>query len=119
MKDEHERLFETLEPPPGGLVGLRERIERDARRRVRLRRVQAVAAATVLVALVSWTAFSPRGEPDTLPAEFDLVRMSLGLLAPPSETLTIPEDRRSETAVRRVPLPTDEVVFYLVGSIQE
>lgn len=114
-----ERLFDTLEPPAGGLVRLRGRIARDTRRRARRRRVRSVAAATLLVAMVSWAAIGPRGQQPPLPAEFDLVRMSLGLLAVPAEALTIPESRRSETAVRRVPLPTDQVVFYLVGSIQE
>ncbi len=71
-----------------------------ARRRVR--RGQAVAAS-LLVALVSWAAFGPSDQPDPLPAELDLVRMTLGLLAAPAETLTIPVDERSKTAIRRVP----------------
>jgi len=45
--------------------------------------------------------------------------MALGQLAPPVEPVTLPEAARMSTAVRRVPLPTDEVVFYLIGSIQE
>lgn len=85
---------------------------------MRVRRGQAVAAS-LLVALVSWAAFGPSDQPDPLPAELDLVRMTLGLLAAPAETLTIPVDERSKTAIRRVPLPTDQVVFYLVGSIQD
>ena len=45
--------------------------------------------------------------------------MSLGLSAAPSEPLTIPAEQRAYTAVHRVPLSTDQVVFYLIGSIQE
>ena len=119
MNDDSKKLFETLEPPPRGLAGLRGRIARDARRRVRVRRAQALAAATAVVAIVSWATVGPRSRPAPLPAEFDLVLMHLGLLTSPSEALTIPADQRGATAVRRVPLPTDQVVFYMVGSIQD
>ena len=119
MRDTSERVLRTLEPPPGGLIALRARIARDAHRRVGVRRLQVVAGTTLLVGLVTWAAVDWRGQRDTLPAEFDLVRMSLGLSAAPSEPLTIPVAQRTHTAARRVPLPTDQVVFYLIGSIQE
>jgi hypothetical protein len=105
-------VLRTLEPPPGGLAQLRARIERDAGWPVGARRLQVVTAATLLLAFVTWAGVDWRGQRDTLPAEFDLVQMSLGLSAAPSEPLTIP-------AVHRVPLSTDQVVFYLIGSIQE
>ena len=54
-----------------------------------------------------------------MPPELDLVRIQLGQLAAPSAPLTIPADRRDHIAVRRVPLPTEDVIFYLVDSIQE
>ena len=119
MTDTSETVLSTLESPPGGLAGLRARIARDARRRVAVRRLQVAAVATLVVALVTWAGVGWRGQQDTLPAEFDLVRMHLGLLDVPSEPLTIPAEQRIHTAVRRVPLATDQVVFYLVGSIQD
>ena len=119
MNHNPERVFETFEPPPGGLARLRERIDRRMGWRARVRYVPAATAASLLVALVSWTAFNPGGRPAPPPAELDLIRMHLGLLASPSETLTIPVDQRSTTAIRRVPLPTDQVVFYMVGSIRD
>ena len=114
-----DRIFSQLEPLPGGLAGLRERIERDAHRRVRLRRVQASVAATLLAALVGWAIWGPRTNQSKSSPELDLVRIHLGLLPSPSKAVTIPEDRRNDLAVRRVPLPTDQVVFYRVGSIEE
>jgi hypothetical protein len=45
--------------------------------------------------------------------------MALGQIAPPIEPVTLPDVARVSTAVLRVPLPTDEVVFYLIGSIQD
>lgn len=119
MRDTSERVLRTLEPPPGGLAQLRARIERDAGWPVGARRLQVVTAATLLLAFVTWAGVDWRGQRDTLPAEFDLVQMSLGLSAAPSEPLTIPAEQRAYTAVHRVPLSTDQVVFYLIGSIQE
>jgi len=118
MNERRERLFDVLEPPPGGLAGLRARIERDGRRRARSRRVQLLAAATLVAVLAGWSVFAPRGGGEQLPTQFDFARMSVGQLPWPSETLTVPEDRRDEIAVRRVSLPTDEVVFYLVASVE-
>jgi hypothetical protein len=43
--------------------------------------------------------------------------MGLGQLAVPDEPVTIPAHRRGDIAVQRVPLPTDQVVFYLVASM--
>ena len=119
MTDTTERMLSTHEPPPGGLVQLRARIERDARSRLGVRRLQVATAATVLVALATWAGLVSAGRSDRLPAGFELVQMNLGQRAAPSETLTIPAEHRFHTAVRRVPLPTDHVVFYLIGSIQE
>ena len=98
---------------------MRERLERDAHRRVRLRWAQASVAATLLAALVGWAVLGPSTDQSRSSPELDLVRIHLGLLPSPSEVVTIPEDRRNDLAVRRVPLPTDQVVFYRVGSIEE
>jgi hypothetical protein len=117
MNERREKLFEVLEPPPGGLAGLRARIEWDGRRRARSRRVKLLAAATLVAAIAGWAVFAPRGG-EPLPPQFDFARMSMGQLPWPSETLTLPPDKRDEIAVRRVALPTDEVVFYLVASVE-
>jgi hypothetical protein len=118
MNERREKLFDVLEPPPGGLTGLRGRIERDRRRRVTSRRVQLLAAATLVAALAGWSLLAPGGGEEPLPPQFDFARMSLGQLPWPSETLTLAEDERGEIAVRRVSLPTDEVVFYLIASVE-
>ena len=116
MSDPHERLFESLEPPRGGLAGLRARIESDRRRRVRARNLQAVAAVVLVLAVSTWSVFAPRtpGEP---PPSFELARIGLGLAPKPSEAVTVPDGRRHELAVHRVPLDTDSVVFYRIGSL--
>ncbi len=119
MTEKDDALFETLEPPRGGLVGLRARIERDARRRRLQRRLGSTAVATVLLVVIGWSALGPRREVVAASPELDLVRMQLGLLAAPAEPLTLPAGQHRDTAVRRVPLPTDEVIFYMVGSIHE
>lgn len=118
MTTKGEGMFETLDPPPGGLVGLRERIERDGRWRTPRRLVPTVATGILLIVLASWSVVAWPEAPD-IPTELDLVRIQLGQLPAPSEAVVIPDDHRGQVAVRRVPLPTDEVVFYLVGSIQE
>jgi hypothetical protein len=117
--DNDNALFETLEPPPGGLVGLRARIQRDARRRRIDRRLGSTVVAALLLLVIGWSVLGPRREVVAGSPELDLVRMQLGLLAAPDEPLTLPPGRRRDTAARRVPLPTDEVIFYLVGSIHE
>ena len=114
MSELHPNPFETLEPPPGGLAGLRTRIARDAARRRRTRYARLAAAACVALFLVGLVTLR-RPEPE-LPAEFQLARMQLGLVAQPTEVLTIPEGQRHKLAAARVPLDTDRVVFYMVGS---
>jgi hypothetical protein len=117
VSDPHERLFESLAPPRGGLAGLRARVERDGRRRVRARNLQAVAAVVVVLAVSTWSVFGPRMAVEPLPG-LDLAGIGLGMAPSPSETVTVPEDRRHELAVHRVPLEDDTVVFYRIGSLQ-
>ena len=126
MREEDlERLYARLEKPLCNVVFRwvwnmddAQDVVQDAF--VRLWRMRdRIDPATLVVALVTWAGVGWRGQQDTLPAEFDLVRMHLGLLDVPSEPLTIPAEQRIHTAVRRVPLATDQVVFYRVGSIQD
>jgi hypothetical protein len=70
------------------------------------------------VSLIGWVTRPSSRERQIQSPEFDFARMSVGLLAMPSEPVTIPKDRRGDTAVRRVALPSEGVVFYLIGSIE-
>lgn len=111
----HEDLFESLEPPRGGLDGMRARVARDTRRRVRRRRVQGVSAVAAVVALVGWFALAPGVSAPPSP-ELDVLRLGLGQLPTPAAPVTVPAGRRGEIAVQRVPVTSDRVVFYLVSS---
>jgi hypothetical protein len=118
MSEGHGRLFEPLEPPPGGLDGLRALIERHTRRPPRFERLGYASAAGLLLILIIVTIVGPsglRGE-SRLP-EFDQARMRLGMSSSPAEALTIPVSDRATLGARRVALPTDRVQFYLVASI--
>ena len=77
------------------------------------------AAAGLVLAIAAWTTFAPRGRAEPLPPGFLQARMSLGLAPAPSETVTVPRQRRHELAVRRVALPTDDVVLYRIAFLDE
>lgn len=119
MSDRAGRLFETLEPPRGGLAGLRARLEREGVRRRRIRAVQLAGALAavpaIVIVLLLWPAHRPA--PDPLQDELRGARLRLGLLPRPSEVLTVAPDRRASAAVRRVPLDTERVLFFWVSSI--
>ena len=116
--DPHAELFETLEPPRGGLAGLHARLERDGRRRLRGRRMRlALAGGAVLLLLLSVPPLRPARPSDPLAGELQLARMRLGLEPAPTEILTIPAGQRHRLAARRVPLGTDRVVLYRIGTV--
>lgn len=118
MNDRDERFFELLDPPPGGLTRLRARIDGDRRRRATLRLAWSGAAATLLIAAAVTLALSiPRSKQESDP-RFRRARIHLGLAAPPSEPMVVPEENRHLAAARRVPLPDDKVVFYRVASLE-
>jgi hypothetical protein len=112
-----EGLFEVLEPPPGGLASLRERIRQRARRRSRARRAAAGVAAVAVLAFAALLLHGPPRE-ESLPPGFgsSLWAIGLGLADPPSDPVSVPPDARDHQAVLRVPTTDDRVVFYLVGS---
>ena len=108
-------LFETLDPPPGGLAGLRSRIRRERRKQVRNR---TLAAAAIVVAGLAVLPFLSVGEP-TAPSpglKSDLLAVQLGLVDPPEEIVSIRPDLRRQYAVQEIPTENEQVVFYLVGS---
>jgi hypothetical protein len=112
--------FELLEPPRGGLALLRARIERDSRRRFRLRWMSAIAAtAGVLVLIVVITRLETRPAQPPKPDPFLLARVQLGLTPAPEEPVTVPAEYRHRTAVRRMAVRSDEVVFYQVASLAD
>ena len=119
MSHEPVNPFEPLEPPRGGLAGLRARIALDDAKRTRSRRRWAMvtAAGIPAVLLVTLFVFSLRPQAP-MPERFRLARIVAGLEPPPNEPLTISADRGHLVAAQRVPTPSDDVVFYLVGSIQ-
>ncbi len=118
MSEEVRRVLDPLSPPSGGLVRLRTRIARDEVRRVSGRRVRVGLGALVVAVGVGWAALNRGSDPVAASPELDLARMSLGLLPAPTEPLTLPEAARATTAVLRVSLPTDQVVFYVMASFQ-
>lgn len=111
--------LDSLTPPSGGWGRLRRRIEADRIRRARGRRMRAATAVLVVVGALGWAGLRRGVAPRV--ASVDLGRAGIGVnqLELPTEPLTLPESARASTAIQRVDLPTDEVVFYLVGFVQD
>ena len=107
-----EDVFERLEPPPGGLAGLRERITQPhkARRFVPLAGSFAMAAALLLVWLSDRTpdlvtAARERGGPEEI---------ALGLAPARGEPAAV--QAQATSALAQVPTSNPSVAFYWVGS---
>jgi hypothetical protein len=115
MNEEFGELFEWLEPPTGGLARLRARMERPPRRPA----LQLAAACLMLLALALVLVLSPSAGPDRRAPDFGFVRLRLGIEPKPAEPLTVPDDMRELSAVSRVPLDDERVLFYLVGSLDQ
>lgn len=112
------RLFEDLDPPPGGLTRLRARLRTEHRRRIRNRALAVTAAAGTAIGLAAFLVLSGGGDPAAnLPGlTSDLVAIRLGLAEAPTEVVSVRAELRREYAVRRLPTSDDRVVFYAVGS---
>lgn len=120
MSDGHGKLFESLEPPRGGLEGLKARIERRSRRSASFERLGYASAIVLLLLLTAAMIIGPRGlRPEPPLAAFEQARLRLGMSSSPVEALTIPASERASVGARRVALPTDDVLFYLVASIED
>jgi hypothetical protein len=111
MRAENGGLFERLDPPGGGLEGMRTKIAREPARRLQL----AAAFLLLLTTLGLATQLPFGGGELPLPA-LDQARIRLGLVLQPSEPLMIPEAERDGAAARRIPLNDEKVLFYMVGS---
>jgi hypothetical protein len=114
---DQERLFEPLDPPPGGLTRLRAGLRAERRRRIRNRSLAGALATAAATALLVVFLVPGGGAAAPLPGlESDLLAVKLGLAEAPAEVVSIRPDLRREYAVRQVPTSDERVVFYMVGS---
>jgi hypothetical protein len=119
MSHERPKLFETLEPPRGGLAGLRARVERESEARTRASRRWVMATASCLPLVVLGAILLSTIKPQTpMPERFRLARIAAGLETPPSEPMTIAKDQHHLVAAQRIPTVSEDVVFYLVASVE-
>jgi hypothetical protein len=118
MSERFHGPFEALDPPPGGVERLRERIARSGRARARRRRVVRGLAALPVLAVLAWAMRPEADAPAPAFFEFSPTRIGLGIDAPPDEPVTVPPADRGSVAISRVSLGTDAVLLYLVGSVE-
>ena len=111
--------LDTLSPPAGGWGRLRRRIEEDRVRRARRGRVRIAAAVLVLLGGLGWAGLRRGAPPGVASVDFERAGIGGHQLELPTEPLTLPEFARASTAIQRVELPTEEVVFYLVGFVHD
>lgn len=102
-----DELFRPLDPPPGGLALLRERLEERRRRRAWLLAVPAVAAAAAALVI----AVQPRPDPFRAQLAGDPFARALGLSAP-GEAVQVSRGAAGSTALRRVESGNPDVVVY-------
>lgn len=115
MREPLTSLFETLEPPRGGLAGLRSRLERERRRRSRLLGLRLATVTSMVGGLVLFGLLAGAGG-EAAPLDAEQLRMRLGLAPVPSEPLRIHPAQRQWQAAMRVPVDRDDVILYLVAS---
>ncbi|WAS99147.1 hypothetical protein [Nannocystis punicea] len=127
-EDDLKDMFVVLDPPPGGLARLRAR--RDAPVPARwpwwLAGAGLAAAAAVLaLSLRPAELPSPAPAPAPAAAPVDLVAgrtdlhpawIALGRVAPPSEPLQLAPELTGALASRRVALPRQDVVLYMLDA---
>jgi hypothetical protein len=111
MRSEDGGLFEPLDPPGGGLEGLRKKMAREPARRLQL-----AAAFMLLAATLGLATQLPFGGRELRLPELEQARMRLGMSSQPSEPFTIPEGDRSMAAASRISSADENVLFYLFDS---
>ena len=111
-----DKLFDTLEPPAGGLAGLRSRLARQ--RRVRAARAgfgwTAAVATPMLLALAIWISGGPRQ-----PSVWDAVSpeaLVRELVPEASAPVSVPEADRNRFALQAI-VETEQVVYYRFASL--
>lgn len=131
MKLGRRQVFEQVDPPAGGLARLRARLDVEQGRARRAGFWVAASTVALTAIAVAGAALAPRlglpaedttGSPvDSLPGTGQMgpALASLGLAPVAAEPVSVPSAERGATAVERVPLPTDDVVFYLVATRTE
>ena len=123
MKLGLQQMFERVDPPSGGLATLRARLDAEERR-TRSARWWLAGAAVAAIATVA-VLFGPGLVTSSQVATFASLPgaremgpalIAVGLAPPASEPVSVPSSARNATAVQRVPLATDDVVFYWVAT---
>ncbi|MFZ6184597.1 hypothetical protein [Nannocystis pusilla] len=126
-EDDLKDMFVVLDPPPGGLARLRAR--RDAPAPPRwpwwLAGAGLAAAAAVLALSLRPAAPPTPAAPTPAPAPVDLIAgrtdlhpawIGLGRVAPPPEPLQLAPELAGALASRRVALPRQDVVLYMLDT---
>ena len=103
-------LFRPLDPPPGGLALLRDRLARTRRRRAWLIAIPAVAAACAAL-IVALRPGPPN--PLLLQLQGDPFAQALGL-APSFVEVAVPPEAAAQTAVSPIPSADPNVVIYWI-----
>lgn len=109
-----EEIFERIDPPPGGLAALRERLDARSSRRF----VPLFALAGAAVAIVVFLVVGRRHDDVTARARthVDTSEVALGLAPMPATPVAIAGDSRETTALVAVPTKDPNVSFYWVQS---
>jgi hypothetical protein len=115
-----EDLFEELEPPPGGLAKLRERMNArpSARIRARVQRFVPATAALAIAAIV-FLFFWSRRPPDLVAAAREhgaTEQVALGLAPSLGRSAAVADTARGTTALSEVSTSNPNVAFYWVMS---
>ena len=131
-----EQVFEELDPPPGGLADLRERIaqQEEPRERRSLRPAlrwtagfgALVAAAAVLLLIIATRSQIDNSPEAEIPSPLRIgalanshpALVSHGLAPAPEQPVIIASSQRQAMAALQVPLDRQDVVFYWVSSAQ-
>lgn len=114
-----EELFERLEPPPGGVAKLRERMAARPASTFVVRRLVPAAAALAIAAIVLLFWSRREKTPDLLAAARDragLEEVALGLAPSPRSSAALSGNERTTAALAEVPSSNGAVAFYWVSS---
>ena len=112
-----EEVFEQLEPPPGGVARLRERM--TERPSSTVRRLVPVAGALAVAAVVLLVWSRRETTPDLVSSarqRAGLEQVALGLAPAPVGSAALTKDERTTTALAEVPSSNRAVAFYWVSS---
>lgn len=114
-------VFEMLEPPPGGLAGLRAKLERERTRRARRRQLGAVLglAAAALIAFALASGDRRGAEGGALASRWiesgDPALVQLGLASAPRDAVRSADE--ASLGLHRVSAPADDVLYYRAAAL--